>query len=86
MKITTAQLQTDYTDLIEALKRGEQVEILDHGQILGVVQPHKKVTISEEQLVAMDAFFGMHKDLGVESVEKELRLIRQGRRLQFNDL
>lgn len=40
----------------------------------------------EEQQQAMNEFFGMHKELGIDSVEQELRLIRQGRRRLFNDI
>jgi histidyl-tRNA synthetase len=40
----------------------------------------------EERQQAMNDFFGMHKDLGIDSVEQELRIIRQGRRRLLNDL
>lgn len=47
--------------------------------------PAKKYS-KEEQQQAMDDFFGMHKDLGIDSVEQELRLVRQGRRRLFDDI
>jgi hypothetical protein len=40
----------------------------------------------KSQQSAMDDFLGMHKDLGIDSVEEELRLIRQGRRRLLDDL
>ncbi len=83
MQITTTQLQTDHRVLIDALKRGELVEITDHGQTLGIAQP-AIISNSADQLAAMEAFFGMHKDMAIDSVEEELRSIRQGRQLQFN--
>ena len=86
MQITITQLQTDQRVLIDALKRGELVEITDHGQTLGIAQPTKKVTNSAKQLTAMDAFFGMHKNMAIDSVEEELRSVRQGRQSQLNDL
>lgn len=86
MQITTTQLKIDHSILIDALKRGELVEITDHGQTLGIAKPAKKIFNSEEQLAAMDAFFGTHKDQGLDSVEEELRLVRQGRRLQYDDI
>jgi hypothetical protein len=46
-------------------------------------QQTKKSTQQEQ---AMNDFFGMHKDLSVDSVEKELRDIRQGRRGLLNDI
>ena len=86
MQITITQLQTDHSILIDALRRGELVEITDHGHTLGIAQPAKKIPNSEEQLAAMDAFFGIHKDQSVDLVEEELRLVRQGRRLQYDDI
>ena len=86
MQVTTTQLQTDQSILIDALKRGELVEIIDHGQTLGIAKPAKKVSNSVEQLAAMDAFFGIHKNQMIDSVEEELRIVRQGRRLQCDDI
>lgn len=40
----------------------------------------------EAQQKAMDAFFGMHEDLDIHSVEDELRLIRKGRRRLWDDI
>jgi hypothetical protein len=34
----------------------------------------------------MDGFFGMHKDLAIDSVEEELRLVRKGRRSLWDAL
>jgi len=86
MQITTSELQANHRVLIDALKRGELVEITDHGRTLGIAQPAKNTSNSADQLVAMEEFFGMHKDLTIDSVEDELRSIRQGRQSQFNDL
>ena len=41
-------------------------------------KPTKKSSKEIEQK-AMADFFGMHRELGIDSVEDELRLIRQGR-------
>lgn len=78
MQITVSQLQNQHSLLVDALKRGEVVELTYHGKILGVIQP--KLHKTKEQLDAMDAFFGMHADLAVEDVEEELRRVRRGRR------
>jgi antitoxin (DNA-binding transcriptional repressor) of toxin-antitoxin stability system len=86
MQLTSSQLQSKHKTLIEALKRGERVEITYHGQILGVVHPVTQTINSNEQQVAMNAFFGMHSDLEVEAVDAELRSIRKGRAKAFNDL
>ncbi|MDD2761251.1 MAG: hypothetical protein PHH11_13285, partial [Methylomonas sp.] len=39
MQLTASQLQSKHKALIDALKRGETVEITYHGQTLGVVHP-----------------------------------------------
>lgn len=86
MQLTASQLQSKHKALIDALKRGETVEITYHGQTLGVVHPVTPTTNSQEQEAAMNEFFGMHRDLGVANVESELRDIRKGRRRSLSDL
>lgn len=80
MRLTTSQLQTQHKSLVDALKRGEPVEITYHGHILGIVYPKAIATNQDNQTAAMDAFFGMHQDQSTDTVEAELRDIRQGRR------
>ncbi len=86
MQLTASQLQSKHKALIDALKRGETVEITYHGQTLGVVHPAAKAINSQDQEAAMAEFFGMHKDSGIESVEEDLRTIRKGRRSSLGDL
>ena len=86
MQLTASQLQSKHKALIDALKRGETVEITYHGQTLGVVHPAVQAINTQEQEAAMAAFFGMHKERGIETVEDELRNIRKGRRGQLVDL
>jgi antitoxin (DNA-binding transcriptional repressor) of toxin-antitoxin stability system len=86
MRLTISQLQSKHKALVAALKRGEQVSITYHGQLLGIVHPTQHLIPSEEQQAAMDAFFGMHKDSSISTVENELRTVRQGRRKQLHDL
>ncbi|WP_020561884.1 hypothetical protein [Methylosarcina fibrata] len=86
MQLTASQLQSRHKALIDALKRGEIVEITYHGQILGVVHPVAPATNTEEQEAAMAEFFGMHRTNGIASVEAELRAVRKGRRRAFDDL
>ncbi len=85
MQLTASQLQTQHKALVDALKRGQTVEITYHGEVLGVVHP-KKVPLSKDKLAAADAFFGMRKDQSADSVEDEVRTIRKGRRKRFDDL
>lgn len=86
MQITASQLQTKHKALIDALKRGESVEITYHGQTLGIVHPAAPTVNSKEQEAAMNEFFGMHRDSGIANIESELRDIRKGRRSQLSDL
>jgi antitoxin (DNA-binding transcriptional repressor) of toxin-antitoxin stability system len=86
MQLTASQLQSKHKALIDALKRGETVEITYHGQTLGIVHPATPTLNSYDQESAMNAFFGIHRDLGTASVEDELRNIRKGRRSVLGDL
>lgn len=86
MQLTTSQLQSRHKALIDALKRGEIVEITYHGQVLGIVHPASSTTNSEAQEKAMAHFFGMHRDSPVDTVEDELRFVREGRRSSLRDL
>lgn len=86
MQLTASQLQSKHKALIEALKRGELVEITYHGQTLGVVHPVTQTIKRQEQEAAMNDFFGLHRDSDIASVENELRNIRKGRRRALDDL
>ena len=86
MQLSASQLQSQHKALIDALKRGEAVEITYHGQTLGIVQPVRPSVNTKEQEHAMASFFGMHGGLDIDSVEEELRTIRQGRRSSLHDL
>jgi len=90
MNITATQLQTQHKALIDALKRGETVNLSYHGQPLGVVKPVSSAEDKLYQLDAMDQFFGMHKEQfkssSFDDVENELREIRKGRRRKLNDI
>ncbi len=86
MQLTASQLQSKHKALINALKRGETVEITYHGQTLGIVHPAISTANTEAQEAAMNDFFGMHKGVDIAAVEQELRQIRQGRRRALSDL
>ena len=86
MQLTASQLQTKHKVLIDALKRGEKVEITYHGQTLGIVHPASPTINTQAQEAAMNAFFGMHRNSGIDNVEDELRAIRRGRLSSLDDL
>lgn len=86
MQLTASQLQSKHKALIDALKRGETVEITYHGQMLGIVHPATPTINTQDQESAMNEFFGMHSDVGTADVEDELRNIRKGLRSSLHDL
>ena len=87
MEKIALQLQPQNKPLIDALKRGERVEITYHGRVLGVVSPREQAaTEREERENAMAKFFGMREYLPASSVEDEARAIRRGRNRQHDDL
>ncbi|MCU7835156.1 MAG: hypothetical protein KZQ83_07850 [gamma proteobacterium symbiont of Taylorina sp.] len=90
MNITATQLQTQHKALIDALKRGETVNLSYHGQPLGIVMPVSSGEDKLHQVEAMNQFFGMHKgpnfSASSDVVESELREIRKGRRRTLNDI
>ncbi|WP_163836094.1 hypothetical protein [Spartinivicinus ruber] len=88
MQITASQLQSQHKALIDALKRGESVEITYHGEVLGVVHPKTTSLQVPSANKNVDAFFGMHSDntTSVEQVEDEIRQLRKGRRARLDDI
>lgn len=69
--------------LIEDIKTIDDAQSLElvHQLIEQIKQQQKPKKHSKaEQENAMAEFFGLHKELGVETVEEELRSIRKGRR------
>ncbi len=65
-------------------------QILEH--VYRIIQNFKQSSTDtnkhsrEAQQQAMADFFGMHKALGIDSVEDELRLVRKGRRSLWDDI
>ena len=73
--------------LVDALQRGQTVEVVHHGRVLGTVMPKTRSAAEiKAREKAMAGFFGMHKHLPVETVEEEARAIRRGRNRRFDDL
>lgn len=77
--ITFSHLRTHSSELKEALKRGEEIQLTSHGQIIGIIKPYSKPTKTkkQERAAALQAFF----QLGDEtSVEAELERVKKGRK------
>ena len=81
------QLRTQNEPLLNALKRGEEVEVLHHSRVVGVVSPKNQTPLTrEEREKAMEGFFGTREYLPPEVVMAEARALRQGRSRQYDDL
>jgi len=79
MQISISQLQTKPRILVDALNLGEEVTITNRGIAIGITKPFLNKNIKEEP--DTDDFFGMHKNLPMDSVEEELRNIRASRNI-----
>jgi hypothetical protein len=78
MQLSVSQLQKQHRLLVEALKRGETVELTYHGKLLGIIQPQ----VGGFDEVSADDFWGMHSDMGLNGVEDVVRQIRKPRAMR----
>ena len=74
--VTKEQLKIELDDLNDTQALNQVYQLIQRLKS-SFTQTSTKKTTPQEQ--AMNDFFGMHKDLSVESVEQELRHLRQGR-------
>lgn len=74
MKATILDLRYRMKDVLRALDRKEEVSILYHGKLKGVITPGKA---DSERRVSDHPFFNMRKGKG--AVEKEMAELRGGR-------
>jgi hypothetical protein len=81
--VTKEQLKIELDGLEDTQALNQVYQLIQQLKLSFTTQQTKKSTQQEQ---AMNDFFGMHKDLSVDSVEKELRDIRQGRRGLLNDI
>ena len=82
MKATIVDLRYRMKDVLKALERNEQVEILYHGKVKGVIHPVNDAVQTPKLRVQDHPFFGMSKDSKM-TVEEEMDILRGGR---FRDL
>ena len=74
MKATIVDLRYRMSAVLKALGRNEEVSILYHGKVKGVIVPVGRAT---EQKVADHPFFNM--STSARSVEDEMSALRGGR-------
>ncbi len=82
MKATIVDLRYRMKDVLKALERNEQVEILYHGKVKGIIHPVNEGFPKTKFKSADFAFCGMTKN-SMRSVEEEMDILRGGR---FRDL
>lgn len=72
MKASIVDLRYKMNDVLKALARNEEVEILYRGDVRGIIKP---LVSHEPKKVEEQALFGMHKaeTKSVEEVMKEIR-------------
>lgn len=72
MKATIVDLRYKSTQILQALERNEEVTVLYHGKVKGIIMPVKQ---PETRKVSEHPFFGMAKstEAPVEEVMTELR-------------
>lgn len=75
MKTTIVNLRYKMKEILKALDRREQVQILYHGKLKGVICP---TGASSHASVAGHSFFGMSKESKI-TVEQEMETLRKGR-------
>jgi hypothetical protein len=74
MKATVVDLRYRMKDVLKALERNEDVSILYHGKVKGVIKSH---THTSQRKVSEHPFFGMSCDSC--SVDEEMMMLRGGR-------
>lgn len=77
MKATVVQLRYRMRDVLKALSRGEQVSVLYHGQVKGIITP---ALTRPNTRVSEQPFFGMvRRGPSVDAVMDALRGGRHGK-------
>ena len=76
MKASVVDLRYKMNDILKALERNEQVTVLYHGKIKGIIVPAKKV---ENKKIAEHPFFGMSAKESQKSVSDTLKDLRETR-------
>lgn len=79
--ITFSNLRTQSSELKEALKRGEEVELTSHGQVIGIIKPCGPNAGKQERSAALQAFFQLGEDTSLESELERVKMGRKGRSL-----
>ncbi len=80
MKARVVDLRYKMNDILKALERNEEVTVLYHGKVKGIIVPTKK---EENRKMSEHPFFAMSAADGQESVQQTLDNLRKSR---YHDL
>ncbi|KAA3663051.1 MAG: type II toxin-antitoxin system Phd/YefM family antitoxin [Calditrichaeota bacterium] len=76
MKASVVDLRYKMNDVLKALDRNEEVTVLYHGKVKGVIVPAKKNIL---QKITDHPFFGMNKSEGKTPVPEVMETLRKPR-------
>lgn len=76
MRASVVDLRTKMKEVLQALRRNEQVEILYHGKVAGIITPPKthagkRVKVQDHPLFGMSR--DAHKGKSVQQIMEDLR-------------
>ena len=80
MKASVVDLRYKMNDILKALDRNEEVTVLYHGKVKGIIVPAKK---EHNEKMTNHPFFGMFSDSTQKSVLNTLKDLRKTR---YNDI
>ncbi len=80
MKASVVDLRYKMNDILKALERNEEVTVLYHGKVKGIIVPAKK---DGNKKLIDHPFFGMLSENTQKSVEDTVRDLRKPR---YNDI
>lgn len=76
MKVSVVDLRYKMNDVLKALDRNEDVSILYHGKLKGIIKP-QNATAPQKIKITDHPFFNMNAS--TDSVEDEMNRLRGGR-------
>lgn len=75
--ITTTNLRTKSSQLVDSLKKGTPVSLIHRSQIIGTIQPAKKKTVAITDIKALKKFLESIRPLKPTTQKERERIYRQ---------
>ena len=76
MQASIVDLRYHMNDVLKALERNEEVQILYRGQVKGILRAPHAIEFSKKEII-QDPFFAMYTS--ERTVEEEMKALRGGR-------